>query len=67
MKTQRYREATMSESKQSGASRQEREEEEVREALLGDASERNTAWLFEQLGESGIALLRDGDERAGLA
>ena len=51
----------MSESTGNNPSRQEREEEEVREALLGDASERNTAWLFEQLGEPGIAMLHDRD------
>ncbi|BDZ48204.1 hypothetical protein GCM10025867_04450 [Frondihabitans sucicola] len=53
----------MSESTTDDATRHEREEEEVREALLGDASERNTAWLFEQLGEPGIALLHDRDPR----
>jgi hypothetical protein len=53
----------MSESMKNDPSRQEREEAEVREALLGDASERNTDWLFEQLGEPGIALLHDRDKR----
>lgn len=35
--------------------RHEREEQEVREALLGDASERTTEWLFAQIGEIGTA------------
>jgi hypothetical protein len=29
--------------------RQEQDEQEVRDALLGDGTERNTAWLFEQI------------------
>lgn len=52
----------MSESqKKNEPSRHEREEQEVRDALLGDASERNTAWLFEQLGDTGLALLHERD------
>jgi hypothetical protein len=54
----------MSESNQNDRSRHEREEQEVRDALLGDSSERNTAWLFEQLGETGAALLHDREKRA---
>ncbi len=29
--------------------RQAQDEQEVRDALLGDGTERNTAWLFEQI------------------
>jgi len=51
----------MSKATGNDASRHEREEQEVREALLGDGRERNTAWLFEQLGEPGVALLNGHD------
>ncbi|WP_344797520.1 hypothetical protein [Frondihabitans peucedani] len=53
----------MSESPRDELSRHEREEQEVRDALLGDASERNTAWLFEQLGDAGAGLMTERDAR----
>ncbi|MCU1528740.1 MAG: hypothetical protein JWP75_2503 [Frondihabitans sp.] len=37
--------------------RQAMDEQEVREALLGDGTERNSAWLFEQL-DGGTDVLR---------
>lgn len=49
----------MSESSTGDPLRHEREEQEVREALLGDAAERSTAWLFEQVGDIGTARHRE--------
>lgn len=51
----------MSESPKRSLTRQEAEELEVRQALLGDAGERNSAWLFEQLGDTIGTPLRDRD------
>lgn len=51
----------MSESPRDELTRQQREEQEVRDALLGDSTERNTEWLFEQLGETGAGFLAGSD------